>query len=233
MKTQIVFCRRTLLLSASIATIIGTVSAFALDIPLTDDSWTGQYSSYINTAKGTDDVAYISGASSGTAWNRRSWLKFNLFGPGGALRSGSNYKYDQIEKATLRVFMDAVTTSGTVQLYAAGAAWDESTLTHNTAPALLGDPGNGSAPYATQGISVVNKYVTFDVTELVRDWVDGSRANNGIVLVAGNPAVNVTIHTKENSGECHPASLHIAFTGARLNPRGDLSMGQFTNGPQP
>ena len=210
---------------------VGTIAASALDVPLTGDSWTGKYSTYAGVQKGADVTAWVAGLTSSTHWNKRTWLRFDL---AAAIPAGTTW--DQVSKATLRVYANLVTTAGPVEVWAASAAWQENTLTHNNSAAVLGDPGNGNAAYATQTIGTVDKYYTFDVTELVRDWLNVGAPvlpNYGIVLVAGNAITNIQIDTKEASQKSHPASLHIALTGARLNPRGDLSMGQFTHGAQP
>jgi hypothetical protein len=208
------YSKITLAMAAALVAT-GAFSARALDIPLTDDTWTGQYSGYINSQKGGDTITYVSGETSTSQWNKRTWLKFNL---ADALPPGTTW--DQISKATLKVYVNTVSTAGPVGVWAAAAAWDESTLTHSNSTAPVGDPSNGNAAYATQTISTVDKYVIFDVTELVRDWLDGTRTNQGLVLVAGNTTANVKFDTKETTGTSHDAELNVEINTGVAGPEG-------------
>ena len=161
--------------------------------------------------------------------NRRSWAKFDV---AGALPAGATW--DLVQKATLKVWLNAVTAAGTINVMGATAAFAESTLTHNTAPGTRGvDVAN--TPYATKPVSVASEFVTFDVTELVRDWLDGTVPNYGLVLGAGDTTVNVTLPAKEFLSTVNNRAMTLDVTVAtrRINPAGDVSMGQFTVGPRP
>jgi hypothetical protein len=192
---------------------ISALPARALDVALLDDTVTTSYTPN-SAAGGTALTLMVNGATSGTNANKRAWIKFDL---NTALPAGTTYA--QITKATLRVFVNTVGTSGPVSVYAATGAWDEATLSHNTSPGWAGDPGNSNAPYDSKTPFTPNEYCSFDVTELVRDWKDGTLANNGIVLVAGATYTSVNIDSKEATAESHPASLHIVLAGAQ-GPQG-------------
>ena len=112
-----------------------------------------------------------------------------------------------VAKATLRLYVNKVTTPGTVDLGTANGTWNESTVTGATAPGI--GSALGSAPISTTG------FVTFDVTAQVAAWVGGS-PNNGFILNAdpGTPAVYVNLDSKENASTSHPATLEIIFRGA-------------------
>lgn len=64
----------------------------------------------------------------------------------------------------------------TLDLFAASAASDESTVTWNTKPAPLGGAVD------TVELDGIGKWISFDVTDLVRDWLDGVLDNNGLLL---------------------------------------------------
>ena len=167
--------------------------------------------------------------------NHRVWLNFDL---AGALPAGTTW--DQVQKATLKVFANTITNTSTGSLYitaapASSTPLSEQTITHALLGAGLNDPET-QAPYATVNVVAVTparkQYITFNVTELVRDWLDGKVVNNGLII-SGSTLANVTIDSKEDTTTGHPATLDLVFAPARVHPRGDASMGIFVNGPQP
>ncbi len=69
----------------------------------------------------------------------------------------------------------------TVNLSALGpGAWAEATATWDSIPASVG-------LYDSQVVNATNVVVTFDVTALVQDWLNGSVANNGLLLEGALP----------------------------------------------
>ncbi|HEY5908556.1 MAG TPA: DNRLRE domain-containing protein, partial [Vicinamibacteria bacterium] len=127
----------------------------------------------------------------------RTFVRFNL----AALPTGAT-----ISKATLRVWVSAVTTSGTVEVAPVLTPWLEGTLNHATAPTL------GSA-VATLPVATANRknWVSVDVTALVQEWLDGTLPNNGIALQGVAPFAAV-IDSKENVTSSHPMELEVALT---------------------
>jgi hypothetical protein len=218
-KIQSIVCR--LILSGI---ILCPLRASALDVLLTDDSYVSE--AFPTNTNGAAVSLYVRGGSGLVC---KSWFKFVI---GSVLPA--NRTWDQVVKATLRIYVSSVTTAGAVTVKAGSVATyadgDEAVLNYSKLTDL-NDPVSGQ-PYATQTISVGAKYYSFDVTELVRDWLDGSRANYGFSLVPGDSTVNLLIDSKEGTGTSHPASLHLVFQ-PRMGGAGDVSMGQFTNGPQP
>lgn len=219
---------------------------------------------------------------------KRAWLQFEL---GPALPP--NVIWSGVAKATLSVFVNRVLTPGTMQVFAVKQPWKESLLSDSISPALLHNPETGAA-YASAKVTDSLKWVNFDVTELVRDWVDGSVSNNGIALIAADTSLAVILEAKEMREGSH-AVLEIlssvegspgltgppgpqgpqgppgktgqtgreGFPGSaglpgpqgpagaigpqgaegrqgpagapvvRVNPRGDIAMGAFTQGEKP
>jgi hypothetical protein len=115
--------------------------------------------------------------------------------------SGTN-----VASARLRMYVDTVTTAGTVDLGAANASWTESTVTG------MSGIGVGSA-IGTASISSTG-YVTFDVSAQVAAWLSGS-PNNGLILTAdsGTPNLAIVFDSKENVATSHPATLEVVFAG--------------------
>ncbi len=122
---------------------------------------------------------------------KRTWLQFEL---GPALPP--KVMWSGVAKATLSVFVNRVLTPGTMQVFAVKQPWKESLLSDSIAPALLQNPETGAA-YASAKVTDSLKWVNFDVTELVRDWVDGSVSNNGIALIAADNSLAVILQAKE------------------------------------
>lgn len=129
------------------------------------------------------------------------YIQFNLAGlPPGTTGS-------QIESARLTVFVDKVTTGGSFDVFAATAAWEESTLVTSNAPA----PGAAIASANVSDKSKLNSFVDMDITNLVRDWVDAATPNHGVVLRASqnNPTLNISFNSKENTKTSQAPSLRV------------------------
>jgi hypothetical protein len=153
--------------------------------------------SYINTGDvtnyGTSPSINIGGATASSGL-----LQFDL----PSLPASSSVAW-----ARLRIYVNKVNASGTLDLGSANASWTE--------PAVNGTSGVavGSA-IATAPITGTG-YITFDVTSQVTAWLAGS-PNNGFILTADSstPGLSIGIDAKENSATSHPATLEVVFTGA-------------------
>ena len=131
--------------------------------------------------------------------------------PGAAVRAFARFDLTALPsglpvmKATLRLWPNLVTTQGNIDVSAVLGAWDEPTLAAIVAPAL-------SDPVVDFTVlkSDVKSYVHVDITELVKDWVDGDLVNHGLALV-GQAAlpVNARFDTKENTTTSHPMELEV------------------------
>jgi hypothetical protein len=97
-----------------------------------------------------------------------------------------------VQKATLRLRVLAVVTSGTIEVVPIFDTWDEGTITAAASPVL----GTPAASFAVESGDTLH-FVDVDVTGLVRDWATGLLDNHGLALrgVAGG-AVNVVLDTK-------------------------------------
>jgi hypothetical protein len=110
----------------------------------------------------------------------------------------------QIEKATLKLYLSAVNTPGSLELYRIAGTWDEVVITNNTAPATASLLGTVFIDVTQQ-----DRWITVDVTSVVKDWLDGVQVNNGIALVAAPSGVNVVFNSKENQATSHEPLLEI------------------------
>jgi hypothetical protein len=139
---------------------------------------------------------------------RRSFTKFDL----STLPSGTTGS--DIEKATLRVFVDDVFTEGNMDLHRVTSTWDESTLTFNNSPTF-------NATAFVQDMEFVESdekhFITVDITAEVKDWLDNPANDFGIALIPDG--IHVRFNSKENQGTSHAFEIEVAMVGS-VGPQG-------------
>lgn len=146
---------------------------------------------------------YLPAGATPSGHDTRSMIEFDLSGVG---LTGA-----QVQSATLDLWVDATDgtgfgaspTAGTpvlIDLYALSGPWVESTVTWSTIPAA-------GALYSSLSIGGINQLVSFDVTALVQDWLDGVLTNNGLLLQGNAPvgSPSVVANFSSASGTLAPA----------------------------
>jgi hypothetical protein len=113
-----------------------------------------------------------------------------------------------VSKATLKLYVNAVTTAGSFNVDFVNGSWVESTITSSLSPAL-GTTIEASVPITT---AEKNQYILIDITSAAQAWLSGSQANDGIALVA-NGTFNASFDSKENTTTSHPPELDIVVAG--------------------
>ena len=110
---------------------------------------------------------------------------------------------EQINKATVRLWVSAVTQPGSLDVVRVASSWNEDTLQGNNLPLLgITDVHNVQVSKESK-----NHYLVIDLTDLVRDWVNNAQMNYGIALVpAGN--ISAAFDSKENGTNSHDAELN-------------------------
>ena len=121
----------------------------------------------------------------------------------------AGYTSANIAKATLKLYVNAVTTAGSFNVDYVNGTWTEKTIKASLAPAL-GGTIVASVPLTS---SNVHDYVLIDVTSALGAWLNGTQTNDGIALVANSP-LSATIDSKESTSQSHPAELDVVFNGA-------------------
>jgi collagen triple helix repeat protein len=176
--------------------LAGPRDAAAVLAPLTDDACTTAGSTSTLGALKTLRVA----GPPGSGIVKKSFVKFNL----STLPAGTTGS--QVARATLTVFVDGVKASGAVDVLRVTSSWNESTVSGATEPAL------GAAVATALPVASKNTYLVVDVTDVVRDWIDGGAANDGLALVANVGAgLSAILDSKENSKTGHAAVLDITL----------------------
>ena len=178
-------------------TLIPSLS-FGQQAVLEDDTYTSSSSGANNFGK---QITLLVQGSPGNPAGKRSFLKFDL----SVLPAGTAGSH--VGKATLRLFVNKVAKAGSFDVIRVMGDWDEKHITDNTVPVLGGIEAEG-VPVETVDVF---SYVGVDVTNLVKDWVDGVVANHGIAIVPNTEGIDVSFDSKENKTTSHEASLSIAL----------------------
>jgi hypothetical protein len=155
---------------------------------------------YTNTAAATTNYGaktLLDVESSQTAY-----IQFDL----SAIPSG--YTGANVTKASLKLYVNAVSTAGSFNVDYVNGTWSENTIDASNAPAL-GTTIVASVPLTT---AEKNKYILIDITPAVQAWLNGT-ANDGIALV-GNSPVNASFDSKESTTTSHSPELDVVFAGS-------------------
>ena len=168
------------------------VSGFAQITP-SDDSYI--LSSLPTTNFGAKNILIVQGPGATT------FIRFDL----SSLPSTATGSL--VAKATLKVYVSAVTATGTFEVDRVTSAWTESTITFNTPPTI--GTAIASAVPATKADK--NQYVLVDVTAAVKEWLSGT-TNNGIAIVPDG-TVSLSLNSKETTTTSHSPELDIVFAG--------------------
>ncbi len=138
-----------------------------------------------------------------------SYVQFNLSGiPAGAT----------ISKATLRLYVDAVSGSGTLDVFQVTSSWSENKVTYSTRPtqqsvsAIVGS----SVPITSASY---NQFLLIDITPLARGWLNGTIPNNGVALSLTNGSGTFSIDSKESLLTGNGPELEIALASG-TGPQG-------------
>ena len=166
-------------------------------IPATDDSYTTSSSPTSNF--GTQpNLLLMQGVN--------SYIRFDLSALPPGLTSSN------INKATVRLYIDGVTTSGTLDVYLVTNSWTEGAITYATAPGL-GTKLNNSPISITAS---KRTFIDVDVTLAVQAWFASPPSSNyGIALVAssGSP-ISLSFDSKENTSTSHDPELNVEMISA-------------------
>jgi hypothetical protein len=168
--------------------LMGWNAADAQITPLAD-SYTNSADPTTNYGAGT--LLSVDGASIA------SYIQFPL----SSIPSGAT-----ISAATLKLYVNTVTTAGSFNVDYINGSWSETTLTYSAAPALGGTIASNVAITAADK----NQYILINVTSAVQAWLSGEQTNDGIALVADGK-FNATFDSKENTTTSHPPELDIAY----------------------
>jgi hypothetical protein len=185
----------------------GTMHAQAV---LTDDA---------NTASLFPNQNFGNSVALAVSRGANTYLRFD---PGnlGALNSSN------VSKATLVLYVDALITPGTMDVYEVNGSWSENSITWSKAP-LLGNQVLSAVSVSEEG------YLSLDLTPTVQAWLNGSLVNHGIALVpSANSKILASFDSKENILTSHTAQLTpVLVSAGAQGPQGPQGI-QGAPGPQ-
>ncbi len=194
--------------------ILAMVPATGLaQAPVTDDTYVTQTS--INSNYGTVKSLAVQAGTQPTY----AYMTFST----AQVPNGSS-----LTKATLRLFVTAVTTAGAFDIRLANGPWSEGALT------WANQPGSGPGSILLAGSCAtpipktadpthplcitkgqVNDYIIIDISSQVQAWVTNPASNYGIVLVPTTGySTSITFDSKETTSTSHDPTLNIVVTGA-------------------
>jgi hypothetical protein len=157
----------------------------------------------------TPKLNYGSGISLLVGPGTTSYVQFNLSSiPAGAT----------ISKASLRIYVDAISGTGTLDVFPVTASWNENKATYNTRPsqgntsAIVG----GAIPITSANW---NQFLLIDVTPLVQSWLNGTTTNNGIALSLTSGSGTFSLDSKESLLTGNGPELEIALASG-TGPQG-------------
>jgi len=167
------------------------------------------------TVTGTSaSVNYGSSPSLIVAANATSYLQFsvNSYVPTGIIGK-------DVAKATLKIFVNSVTTAGSFNVSSLNSNWIEETIRGNYRPIIgLKVAGPIAIPSA-----LAKHWISIDITHQVQDWLDGISINNGLALIAANN-INVSFDSKESATYSQAPEIDIimAKVPGIQGPKGDI-----------
>jgi hypothetical protein len=181
--------------------------------PATDDTYVTQTSINSNFGKATS-LAVQAGTQPTYTYMRFSTSQV----PNGA----------SVTKATVRLFVTAVSTAGAFDIRLGNGPWSEEAIKWANQPGggpgsilLAGScatpiPANADPTHPlciTKG--QVNDYIIIDISTQVQAWVTSPASNYGIVLVpTSGYSTSITFDSKESTTTSHDPTLNIVITGA-------------------
>jgi len=134
----------------------------------------------------------------------RAFLKFSLetLPPGTAA--------SDVSHARLRLWVNSNSTAaGSITLSPVTTPWDEYTLKDNTTGDLtFGEPKLSELP-----VESMNNFISIDVTNWVKAWLDGTLLNEGIAIEpsATTEFLDLFFDSKESDRTSHEARLEISL----------------------
>jgi len=183
---------------------LSVYAAYATDATVAGDA-------YVNSATPATNYGGLSNLYVGNGGT--ALIQFDL----SSLPAGTTSA--QIGKATLKLYVNRINTSGVVNLLPVTSAWSESSVTYATIPTL----GSAVASFTP---TVAQQFIIIDITSLVQGWVTTPASNYGIALTS--TAGNIVLDSKENDETSHVAHLDITvISQGSQGPQGI----QGTQGP--
>src|SRR2546427_2818389 len=175
-------------------TLLFPGAARAVQVTLTDDTYTSNSASQTTTNFGASGILRLQDPALASI-EQTVYLKFDLSTLPGC--PSSCPLGGEVNKATLRLYANQVNHAGTFSVVSIGpliSSWTEGNITYNNA-------GITAPPYLIEATNVAvaqYQFINIDITNLVKDWLDGVIPNNGLALIPDGSRVYVQFDSKES-----------------------------------
>src|SRR5450631_3582721 len=146
-----------------------------------------------------------------------SYVQFNLSG----IPAGAN-----ISKATMRLYVDAVSGSGILDVFQVTSTWTENKVTYNTRPTQQSVSAIVGSSVSITSASW-NQFLLIDITPLAQGWMNGTIPNNGVALALTSGSGIFSFDSKESFLTGNGPELEIALASG-TGPQGPAG----AQGPQ-
>ena len=147
---------------------------------------------HVNSAMPTVNSGAISNLDVGGGYTMLLQFDLSMLPPGTTA--------SQVSRAVFKLYVNRVTTSGSVTYAPITAAWGEYSVTYATAPST-------GATIGTVSVTQAGTFIAVDITSLVQSWIANPASNNGLALSSATALVQ--FDSKENDQTSHPASLEV------------------------
>ncbi len=199
---------RLFVVAFATVTMLAVIPATAWgQLTVTDDTYVSGAAP--TTANGSVGSLVVQGSTTGKP--SYSYIRFDLTSLGAVSSS-------QVQKATLRLYVSAVTVAGGFDIIevASPTGWVEGTLIYNTSGASspAGTMLNVS-PISVPYPSGKYQYILVDVTPAVQHWLNGTQ-NNGLVLKPHDSSISVAFASKEDTTYSHDPVLNVQLLSSSI-----------------
>ena len=155
-----------------------------------------------SSGKTTAKQNYSNDALLNVVRGKTSFLQFSInnYFPEGTVGN-------DVAKATLRVYVNSVRAAGHFRLKTVKEPWTEAGITASNRPSI------DDQAIDSIGIDINSntQWISIDITQQVKDWLDGISNNNGLALVA-DKTISVAFDSKEGS---HASEIEVIMDKAR------------------
>ncbi len=201
-----------------------------------DDAYVTSTSSTTNNGASTSLVVQSGGSN--------SYIRFDLSRiPTVANGASTPITSSMVSKATMRLFVTAVTANGNFDVLEIGGTsssqnWSESTITYSSQSSYTSFPKTlaTGVPVSYPTPNSKNQYIIIDITPAVKDWLDnlngaGGQYNNGIILKPSTgSSISVAFSSKEDTTSSHDPELNIVFDTSLSQISGTIGPSQVSAG---
>ncbi len=186
----------SLVLTITSILFIGAVSTYAdtLTLPVTDDATVLEFLPDTNVGANNhvraDDVV---------GQGRLGFFKFDT-------ATLAEYRGSDIVSAHLKLYVNIMDSPGEVEFASVEGSWNESAITASNMPPVNAVV-EANHVFITEEIGTT---IVVDITDLVKAWVDGTAANNGLAMRPTTESlVDVRIPSKEYVDLDQPAEIVV------------------------